>query len=162
MNPVIGGFEFAHLEYSLIKSDPIYFVTQGDITLFNDVFDDRFIHALKQITNVNKSSIKVQSSLLENPDEAAMQVNFEFKRSLEYVAPEILLNHISFPIYYESKIDTYSLGCIFYFMLYNKPPFQGNSQEDLIEALKARKVLIYEGTALNSVMVIQKALSLNP
>ena len=42
------------------------------------------------------------------------------------MAPEIFKTN-----YYNNKIDIYSLGIIFYIAVYDKPPFEGTSKEEI-------------------------------
>lgn len=52
-----------------------------------------------------------------------------------YIAPEILRNKD-----YESKIDIYSLGVIFYIILTARMPFNGNDVNEIIKKNRTGKI----------------------
>lgn len=52
-----------------------------------------------------------------------------------YIAPEMFID--KYP--YTSKVDIFSMGCIFYRLLTRKPLFTGNTSEEILENNKRFK-----------------------
>jgi len=68
-----------------------------------------------------------------------------------YVAPEVLNGE------YDEKCDIWSVGIILYMLLSGNPPFNGNSDVQILEAIKAGKYST-EGGAWNEISDLAKDL----
>ncbi|KAL6074717.1 Serine/threonine-protein kinase dclk3 [Balamuthia mandrillaris] len=51
--------------------------------------------------------------------------------SVNYVAPEIVANEI-----YDNGVDMWALGCVMYFVLFGKPPFHGEDDEEIMDLVE--------------------------
>lgn len=177
-DPIIGGFDFVQEIDSMEQIDPDFFVTTGKIVLaknLNDL-DPKTFGLMKEnekgpalvdkdikIKESEPISINAEGKDTQNKNsEIKVEIKMEFKRSLEFVAPELLLAGTERAVYFDSKIDTYSLGSIYFYMLYYHSPFNGNSKEELLESLKGRLVTLKAGTSTNSVSLLMNSLNLDP
>lgn len=180
MEPVIGGFEFVHESGSMSQLDPTFFTTEGDYE-FTSSIDGLDFKELMDLGDVKKdkgeqivkSNIKIKSdpedehktnehqTTKSNP-EVTLEIDLKFTRSLEYIAPELILPESNRTFYFNNKLDTYSLGAIYYFMLFGKAPFQGKTRQELIDNLGLRFVTILPGTYNNSISIFETSLSLIP
>jgi hypothetical protein len=177
MDPVIGNFEYIHESNSMSQLDPSFFVTEGEFifttnvnslnpTTLNDLRNikpssgDEFVKSDVSVKSDNHPLNKSKDDGKDSPKQ--LEVKLTFTRSLEYLAPELILPDSSRTFYFNSKLDTYSLGAIYYFMLYERPPFEGGTRDELIRQLSTRFIVVYEGTSNNSVSIFGNSLSLVP
>lgn len=154
MDPVIGNFEYAHELGSMSQLDESFFVCEG-----NFLFTSKA--QLKETEHdkaIDWGKIKMDS----HAKDAGQPKSVKFKRSLEYLAPELVIPESDRSFYFNDKLDTYSLGAIYYFMLYGKAPFEANSRQQLIEKLSSRYIVLYAGTSNNSVSIFGNSLNLVP
>ena len=179
MEPVLGGFEFVHEDKTMSQLDPSFFITEGEY-IYKTKFDNLEIGDLNnfkettsvkgnEITSVNVSVVKEDSEAKKRKDEGVdskedleFEVKLKFSRSLEYLAPELILPDPERTFYFNNKLDTYSLGCIYYFMLYGEPPFKGESKAEMIRSLGTRFIILNKGTFNNSISLFENSLNLIP
>lgn len=135
-NPVIGGFDFIKINQSLSYISPLYFITQAPL-------------AIRKGSNIASSEIVISE-------------NSKFFRNFNCIAPEIILAKNHKMILFNSKIDSYSLGAVYYYMMYSVNAFDGNDDVQVLEALKQRFILVQAGTSNNSIRIFIKTLSLDP
>ena len=60
--------------------------------------------------------------------------NFLFKGTLAYTAPEVTQEKL-----YRKSVDMWSCGCIMYFMLYGRPPFYSEIEEEIFNQVSEGK-----------------------
>jgi serine/threonine protein kinase len=176
--PVIGGFEFVHESKSMSQLDPEFFMTQGsfEYTTSLDKLQKDQMKDFNQISPekgdeiVNsKIKLKIDNSPKHEPiksesksSEIKLEFDLKFERSLEYLAPELILPESNRVFYFDNKLDTYSLGAVYFFMLYGRPPFQGKTKQELIDNLGTRFIILQSGTYNNSISIFETSLSLIP
>ena len=177
-DPVIGGFDYVQDINSMAEMDADFFVSSGEVLLAKDLKsldskDFNFINnkehspvvVNKDIEIKSPNQISVKSNGIEDPtmnQNVEVDIKMEFRRSLEYAAPELILAGNERPVYFDSKIDTYSLGALYFYLLYGKPPFHGDNKAELLESLKDRMVNLKAGTSTNSVSLFMNSLNLDP
>lgn len=76
-----------------------------------------------------------------------------------YMSPEILEC-----LEYNSKVDIWSCGCIFYEMIVGVPPFKGNNEVDLLKNIKTRDLSLPPHVILSkeSIMLMKGLLEKDP
>lgn len=62
-------------------------------------------------------------------------LSVSYKGTLEYLAPEIMKDEIE----YKKQIDVWSLGIVFYEMLYGEKPYKWNNEKQIFEELKVNR-----------------------
>ena len=178
MDPVIGNFEYVHEGDSLSQLDMSFFATQGEFAFTTSLESLNFqvIEEMQNSLSEGDSISRVKTKLVDseptpsaNPtgskgqtDSPKVQIRVKFTRSLEYLAPELIIPEPNHTFYFNQKMDTYSLGAIYYFMLYGRPPFEGQTRETLIHNLGNRFVTVFQGTSNNSVSILGNSLGLVP
>lgn len=135
-NPVIAGFDFVQELQSLSQINPLFFT--------------------------NEASIIIQNNDDLSPIKTPIRKDVQFSRNFSYVAPEIILAKDDRVVLFTSKIDSYSLGAVYYYILYSNNPFDGDNDAQVLESLKRRYILVKAGTSNNSIRILIKTLSLDP
>ena len=137
-----------------------------------------YLHA----RNIVHRDLKAENLLLENEsDEANLKlidfgVSCEFFKGTKmketlgtpyYIAPEVLLQS------YDEKCDIWSAGVILYILLCGYPPFNGDSDKEILEAVKeanltfcsrfkCKSVEEWQSITKKAKILIKKMLTLNP
>lgn len=107
-----------------------------------------YLHA----RNIVHRDLKAENLLFEHEGDDANMKLIDFGVSCEhlkgtklketlgtpyYIAPEVLLQN------YDEKCDIWSAGVILYIMLCGYPPFNGDSDQDILDAVKRAEMQFF-------------------
>eukprot|EP01041_Mallomonas_annulata_P006562 gene6562-13276_t len=93
--------------------------------------------------------IKLENFLFENPSPNAQLKLIDFGFSQHFRPKEILHRDVGSPFYvapevldkcYDEKCDVWSVGVVTYILLSGKPPFNGNSNSEILHAVKFSQI----------------------
>ena len=83
--------------------------------------------------------------------------------SIEFTSPEMLQHYKTLEQKYTPKQDIWSLGILFYLILYNKLPFKAKTNNEFIsELFYSKGIFIEKNTSLNIVTILNSMLKLEP
>ena len=85
-------------------------------------------------------------------------VVFRVSSTKEYSAPEVFHR----PLFAGDKADIWSLGIVFHILLAGCWPFEGETEEEMLQALTTGRVEISSSIPRDLAILIQKILSYNP
>jgi len=73
--------------------------------------------------------------VIPNKKELRKEYGYSIVGSPEYMSPEITEGRNQGGSYYGQEVDWWSLGCVFYEMIFGVPPFQGDTVEELFSQI---------------------------
>jgi len=79
-------------------------------------------------TRKSKANVTIQ---VPEKKELARELGHSIVGSPEYMSPEITSGRHQGGSYYGTEVDWWSLGCVFFEMIFGSPPFTGDSPEEL-------------------------------
>lgn len=91
--------------------------------------DNLFVPESKRLPFVLLSNLCYSESFKLNKGASSPQQGYKKCGTPGYVAPEIFKTKN-----YDQKIDIFSLGVVFYILVYGKMPFEGKDQEEILKA----------------------------
>ena len=137
--------------------------------IFKKMFKEKIVHGNLRLENIlikylNRQEDKYFAKLKFSDDIYTIKEfpktfeNESSKSRIKYIAPEILKGEE-----YNEKSDLWSLGIIYYKIAYNKFPFNGESENEILDEIKKTKQIIQETNIDNNIEdLINKLLQENP
>ena len=151
------------------SSDEIYILLSQLNISFKELEENKLVHRALNLENIlikyndnnNKKSfiykLKLTNDSILIKGLPKIQSSNEISPFLNYTAPEILSDK-----YFDEKSDLWSLGVIIYILLFQKYPFDGETDEDLLEQINNNENNLKETIDKNLNDLIKKLLVKDP
>ena len=151
------------------SSDEIYILLSQLNISFKELEENKLVHRALNLENIlikyddnnNKKSfiykLKLTNDSILMKGLPKIQNSNEISPFLNYTAPEILSDK-----YFDEKSDLWSLGVIIYILLFQKYPFDGETDEDLLEQINNNENNLKETIDKNLNDLIKKLLVKDP
>jgi serine/threonine protein kinase len=102
---------------------------------FHDLF--KINHPMKKTSQRLSARINKEITIKVIPDKKELRREYghSIVGSPEYMSPEITEGRHQGGSYYGEEVDWWSLGCVFFEMIFGAPPFQGDTVEELFSQI---------------------------
>jgi len=90
-------------------------------------------HRLSSLLKKNNSNVTIK--VVPEKRELRRELGHSIVGSPEYMSPEVTIGRHQGGSYYGEEVDWWSLGCVFFEMIFGAPPFAGDSPEELFSEI---------------------------
>jgi len=102
---------------------------------FSTLFKTNCHTKIRHFRLSEKISKEITIRVIPNKKDLRKEYGYSIVGSPEYMSPEITEGRHQGGSYYGAEIDWWSLGCVFFEMIFGDPPFQGDTIEELFSQI---------------------------
>jgi len=102
---------------------------------FSTLFKTNCQTKIRHFRLSEKISKEITIRVIPNKKDLRKEYGYSIVGSPEYMSPEICEGRHQGGSYYGAEIDWWSLGCVFFEMIFGDPPFQGDTIEELFSQI---------------------------